>query len=86
MIFLRIQFCWFWQVLIMMQKNISEIMGYTGLKRSAVLCYLPYTKAIYKADELSTDAERIRLFRMRQKRCQTFMIDIAAMSDEEAEA
>lgn len=67
-------------------KTITEIMGYTGLKRSAVLCYLPYTKAIYKADELSTDAERIRLFRMRQKRCQDFMIDIAAMSDGEAEA
>lgn len=67
-------------------KTITEIMGYTGLKRSAVLCYLPYTKAIYKADDLSTDAERIRLFRMRQKRCQDFMIDIAAMSDEEAEA
>lgn len=67
-------------------KNISEIMGYTGLKRSAVLSYLPYSKTIYKADELSTDAERIRLFRMRQKRCQDFMIDIAVMSDGEAEA
>ena len=67
-------------------KTITEIMGYTGLKRSAVLCYLPYTKAIYKAEELSTDAERIRLFRMRQKRCQGFMIDIATMSDGEAEA
>jgi len=67
-------------------KTISEIMGYTGLKRSAVLCYLPYSKTIYKADELSTDAERIKLFRMRQKRCQDFMTDIATMSDGEAEA
>ena len=67
-------------------KTITEIMGYTGLKRSAVLSYLPYSKTIYKADELSTDAERIRLFRMRQKRCQDFMIDIAVMSDGEAEA
>ena len=67
-------------------KTTSEIIGYTGLKRSTVLCYLPYSKTIYKADELSTDAERIRLFRMRQKRCQEFMIDIADMSDGEAEA
>lgn len=65
-------------------KSAREIMEATGLKRSAVSGYLPYSKTVYKAAELSTDAERIRLFRERQKRCQNFMSDIMMKSDEEA--
>ena len=38
-------------------KNISEIMQETGLSRSSVHSYLPYTKMIYNADELSLYAE-----------------------------
>ena len=34
-------------------KSISEIMQETGLSRSSVHSYLPYTKMIYNADELS---------------------------------
>lgn len=47
-------------------KTITEIQQLTGLSRASVHGYLPYTKGIYKADELSVDAERIRLFRERQ--------------------
>ena len=50
-------------------KTASGIMEYTGLKRSAVFSYLPYSKTVYKATELSNDSERIQLLRLRQKRC-----------------
>ena len=48
-------------------KNISEIMQETGLSRSSVHSYLPYTKMIYNADELSLYAERCRLYRKRKQ-------------------
>ena len=64
-------------------KKISEIMETTGLKRSAVFGYLPYSKTVYKASELSTDAERIKLFRQRQQRCKEFSLDLLSMSDDE---
>ncbi len=47
-------------------KTIAEIQQLTGLSRASVHGYLPYTKGIYKAEELSVDAERIRLYRVRQ--------------------
>ena len=47
-------------------KNISEIMQETGLSRSSVHSYLPYTKMIYNADELSLYAERCRLYRKKR--------------------
>lgn len=66
-------------------KTTPEIMEMTGLKRSSVFGYLPYSKAVYKASELSTDAERIRLFRNRKNRSKNFMSDITAKSRVEAE-
>ena len=39
----------------------------TGLSRSSVHSYLPYTKMIYNADELSLYAERCRLYRERKQ-------------------
>jgi hypothetical protein len=55
---------------IMMYKNqgktVQQIMELTGLKRAAVHSYLPYTKMVYNADELSLNAERIRRYRERQ--------------------
>ena len=50
-------------------KKLEEIQRITGLKRSAVNSYLPYNKGIYKQDETSVDADRIRLFRKRGKIC-----------------
>ena len=43
-----------------------DIQKLTGLGRSSVNGYLPYTKVPYKTDEVSLNAERIRLFRERQ--------------------
>lgn len=48
-------------------NSIFEIMQETGLSRSSVHSYLPYTKVIYNADELSLYAERCRLYRERKQ-------------------
>lgn len=48
-------------------KTIAEIRQITGLGKSSVNGYLPYTKAIYKPEELSLNAERINVFRSRQQ-------------------
>lgn len=66
-------------------KSMSEIMAVTGLNRTSVCCYLPYTKGLYNAKELSLDAERIRRYRSRQERCRTFMDRITFMEPEESQ-
>ncbi|MDT3844124.1 MAG: hypothetical protein LIV11_06080 [Bacillota bacterium] len=43
-----------------------EIQQITGLSRSSVNGYLPYTKVVYKPEKLSANAERINVFRNRQ--------------------
>lgn len=48
-------------------KTIAEIQRITGLGKSSVNGYLPYTKAVYKPEELSLNAERISVFRSRQR-------------------
>lgn len=48
-------------------KTIPMIQEITGLSRASVHSYLPYTKMVYKADELSTNAERIRVYRERKE-------------------
>ena len=62
-------------------KTINEIMAATGLNRTSVCCYLPYSKGLYNAKELSLDAERIRRYRDRQKRCAEFMDEISIMDE-----
>ncbi len=39
-------------------KKIPEIMKVTGLSRASVHSYLPYTKGLYNAAEISLNAER----------------------------
>ena len=48
--------------------EISQIMKITGLSRASVHSYLPYTKIPYKLEELSANAERIRLYRERKQK------------------
>lgn len=50
--------------------SIEEIMGETGLSRASVHSYLPYTKNVYRLEELSTNAERTKLYRDRKAVCQ----------------
>lgn len=49
-------------------KKITEIMELTGLSRASVHSYLPYTKGIYNAEEMSLNAERCRAYRIRQEK------------------
>lgn len=49
-------------------KKLTEIMEITGLSRASVQSYLPYTKEIYNAADLSLDAEKCRIYRERQEK------------------
>lgn len=60
--------------------EISRIMKITGLSRASVHSYLPYTKIPYKLDELSANAERIRLYRERKKKCEEFRSSLPALA------
>ena len=42
-------------------------MKLTGLSRASVHSYLPYTKGIYNAAEISLNAERCRTYKNRQE-------------------
>lgn len=48
-------------------KTLVQIMEITGLKKSSINGYLPYTKAVYKPEKISRNAERIKVYRNRQK-------------------
>lgn len=65
--------------------DISEIMLITGLSRASVHSYLPYTKIPYNMDELSVNAEWIRLYRKRKQRCEAFCSKAKQMSVTERE-
>lgn len=47
-------------------KTVEQLQRITGLKKSSINGYLPYTKMVYKPEELSLNAERIKVFRNRQ--------------------
>lgn len=57
--------------------DIGQIMSATGLSRASVQSYLPYTKIPYKLDELSANAERIRLYRVREQKCAEFSVKLS---------
>lgn len=48
-------------------KSLEAIQEITGLGKSSVNGYLPYSKYPYKSDELSTNADRTALYRMRRE-------------------
>lgn len=52
------------------KKSVAEISVETGLSKSSVTGYLPHSKIIYNLDTLSTEAERVKLFRSRQRSCE----------------
>ena len=59
--------------------EIDQIMKITGLSRASVHSYLPYSKIPYKLDELSANAERIRLYRERKKKCEEFSANLSTL-------
>ncbi len=66
--------------------RIDQIMKITGLSRASVHSYLPYTKIPYKLEELSANAERIRLYRERKQKCAKFRFQLSVLSENEQEA
>ena len=59
-------------------KSPEEIAKITGLGKSSVNGYLPYTKVVYKPEELSQNAERINVFRSRQKVVEELQEDLSS--------
>jgi len=57
-------------------KSLEEIRRITGLGRSSVNGYLPYTKVIYNPKEASLNAERIRMYRRRRRVLADLMDDM----------
>lgn len=51
-------------------KSVDEISSKTGLSKSSILGYLPHSKTVYSLATLSAEAERIKLFRSRQRACE----------------
>ncbi|MCC8137981.1 MAG: hypothetical protein LIO76_07960 [Clostridiales bacterium] len=51
-------------------KEETEIGETLNLSRASVNSYLPYKKALYKAPELSANAERLRKYRERKAACE----------------
>jgi len=47
------------------KKTVAEIAETTGFSKSSVTGYTPHTKIIYSLDTMSTEAERIKLYRSR---------------------
>lgn len=65
--------------------KVDQIMKLTGLNRASVHSYLPYTKIPYNLEELSANAERIRLYRERKKKCEEFSANLSTLSEDEQE-
>ena len=57
-------------------KTVKEIQEILGLSYTSVQGYLPHSKLIYSLDTMSTEAERIRLYRNRQKAVEEFQIHL----------
>lgn len=67
-------------------QSVNQIMTATGLSRASVHSYLPYTKIPYNMEELSVNAERIRVYRGRKRLCEEFCSKVPQMSVAEREA
>lgn len=53
-------------------KSVLEIQKITGLSRASVHSYLPYSKIVYNAEEMSVNADRIKLYRKRKEEVHSF--------------
>ena len=65
--------------------DLNQIMEETGLGCASVHSYLPYMKIFYKLDELSANADRIRLYRERRKKCAEFSDKLYTLPSQEQE-
>lgn len=58
-------------------KSVQEIQAITGLKKSSINGYLPYSKVIYNQSEKSVGADRIGLYRKRNGLISTLQKDLS---------
>ena len=65
------------------KMKLEQIMSATGLSRASVHSYLPYTKIPYNLEELSVNAERIRLYRERKQKCTEFSAKLSTLTERE---
>ena len=66
------------------KMKMEQIMSATGLSRASVHSYLPYTKIPYNLEELSVNAERIRLYRERKQKCVEFNTKLSSLARQPA--
>lgn len=67
------------------KAKLEQIMSATGLSRASVHSYLPYTKIPYNLEELSVNAERIRLYRERKQKCAEFSAKLSTLTERKQE-
>lgn len=67
------------------KMKLEQIMSATGLSRASVHSYLPYTKIPYNLEELSVNAERIRLYRERKQKCAEFSAKLSTLTERKQE-
>ena len=64
-------------------STVAEIAAATGLSRSSVTGYTPHSKIIYSLDTMSSEAERIKLYRSRRAAVEelSYHIDLPDVSE-----
>lgn len=63
-------------------RTLDEVQGITGLSRSAINTYLPYSKVIYKMKEISQNAERVKRYKERKRAVEELAVVMAASVDD----
>lgn len=64
-------------------KTVKEIQQIMGLSSASVNAYLPYNKSVYKLEEATLTAERLRKYRQRKAAVETLCADMECTSIDE---
>ena len=64
-------------------KTVKEIQQIMGLSSASVNAYLPYNKSVYKLEEATLTAERLRKYRQRKAAVETLCADMEHTSIDE---
>ncbi len=64
-------------------KTVKEIQQIMGLSSASVNAYLPYNKAVYKLEDATLTAERLRKYRQRKSAVEKLCVDIKQKNIEE---
>lgn len=64
-------------------KTVKEIQKIMGLSAASVNAYLPYNKAVYKLEEATLTAERLRKYRQRKSAVDKLLVEMKLQSIDE---